>query len=151
MATREGIYVGGHEIVERYVGSRLVWEKEKWIFVGSFRDLSLRTISSDFLVLNTTNNDGTFDDKYRNRSKITKTKINIKPKNGVKRVVYARYAYTHYSNDYSNDYLNNYSGGINKAPGLYIEFTDINQRDEFKRNFTNGDSLDIYIKLSGGH
>ena len=31
MATREGIYVGGHEIVERYVGSRLVWEK--WVFV----------------------------------------------------------------------------------------------------------------------
>lgn len=27
MATREGIYVGGHEIIERYVGSRLVWEK----------------------------------------------------------------------------------------------------------------------------
>lgn len=31
MATREGIYVGGHEIVDRYVGSRLVWEK--WVFV----------------------------------------------------------------------------------------------------------------------
>lgn len=27
MGTREGIYVGGHEIIERYVGSRLVWEK----------------------------------------------------------------------------------------------------------------------------
>ncbi len=27
MATREGIYVGGHEIIERYVGSKLVWEK----------------------------------------------------------------------------------------------------------------------------
>ena len=26
MATREGIYVGGHEIVERYVGSKLVWQ-----------------------------------------------------------------------------------------------------------------------------
>ena len=33
MATREGIYVGGHEIVERYVGNRLVWEK--FIFVAS--------------------------------------------------------------------------------------------------------------------
>lgn len=31
MAKREGIYVAGHEIVERYVGSRLVWEK--WVFV----------------------------------------------------------------------------------------------------------------------
>ena len=31
MATREGIYVGGHEIVERYVGSRLVWEKRVFV------------------------------------------------------------------------------------------------------------------------
>lgn len=31
MATREGIYVGGHEIVERYVGSRLVWEKSMFV------------------------------------------------------------------------------------------------------------------------
>lgn len=35
MATREGIYVGGHEIVERYVGNRLVWEKNKLILIGS--------------------------------------------------------------------------------------------------------------------
>lgn len=34
MATREGIYVGGHEIVERYVGNRLVWEK--WVISGVF-------------------------------------------------------------------------------------------------------------------
>ena len=27
MAIREGNYVGGHEIIERQVGSRLVWEK----------------------------------------------------------------------------------------------------------------------------
>ena len=32
MATREGIYVRGHEIVERYVGNRLVWQK--FIFVA---------------------------------------------------------------------------------------------------------------------
>lgn len=138
MATREGIYVGGHEIVERYVGSRLVWEKEKWIFVGSFRDLSNPMISSIFLIFRTINKDDLFNDKYRNRSKITKTKINIKPKQGVKRVVYARYAYTHHPNEYSGD--------MNKSPGLYIEFTDINQRDEFIKNFTDGASIDIYIK-----
>lgn len=28
---REGIYVGGKEIIERYVGSRIVWKKVKWI------------------------------------------------------------------------------------------------------------------------
>ena len=31
MATREGIYVGGHEIVKRYVGNRLVWEKSMFV------------------------------------------------------------------------------------------------------------------------
>ena len=35
MATREGIYVGGHEIVQRYVGSRLVWEKLKLVWIGN--------------------------------------------------------------------------------------------------------------------
>ena len=29
---REGIYIGGREIIERYVGSKLVWKKVKWIF-----------------------------------------------------------------------------------------------------------------------
>lgn len=31
MARREGIYVGGHEIVQRYVGNRLVWEKSMFV------------------------------------------------------------------------------------------------------------------------
>ncbi|WP_173275467.1 hypothetical protein [Streptococcus sp. 68] len=35
MATREGIYVGGYEIVQRYVGSRLVWEKNRYILLGT--------------------------------------------------------------------------------------------------------------------
>lgn len=35
MATREGIYVGGHEIVQRYVGHNLVWEKLKLELIGS--------------------------------------------------------------------------------------------------------------------
>ena len=34
MATREGIYVGGHEIIERYVGNRLVWSK--WVVCWKF-------------------------------------------------------------------------------------------------------------------
>lgn len=44
MATREGIYVRGHEIVQRYVGNRLVWEKNKLILIGS---LSYRFTSSN--------------------------------------------------------------------------------------------------------
>ncbi|CAM1666351.1 hypothetical protein [Streptococcus mitis] len=32
--TREGIYVGGKEITQRYVGDKLVWEKTKLLFDG---------------------------------------------------------------------------------------------------------------------
>lgn len=33
---REGIYVGGKEIIQRYVGDRLVWEKVRFELVGTF-------------------------------------------------------------------------------------------------------------------
>lgn len=33
---REGIYVGGKEINQRYVGTRLVWEKVHFELVGTF-------------------------------------------------------------------------------------------------------------------
>ena len=33
---REGIYVGGKEITQRYVGTRLVWEKVRFELVGTF-------------------------------------------------------------------------------------------------------------------
>ena len=32
---REGIYVNGKEITQRYVGNRLVWEKMKMLFSGT--------------------------------------------------------------------------------------------------------------------
>ena len=37
MATREGIYVGGKDIIERYVGDKLVWSK--WVYVGNYQNL----------------------------------------------------------------------------------------------------------------
>lgn len=42
---REGIYVGNKEVTQRYIGSRLVWEKMKLLFSGNisinyFRDSS---------------------------------------------------------------------------------------------------------------
>lgn len=33
---REGIYLGGKEIIQRYVGTRLVWEKIRFELVGTF-------------------------------------------------------------------------------------------------------------------
>ena len=38
MATREGIYVGSKDIIERYVGNKLVWSK--WIRIGSVRSIN---------------------------------------------------------------------------------------------------------------
>lgn len=38
---REGIYVGGKEIIQRYVGDRLVWEK--WRLLHTFRTNSKAT------------------------------------------------------------------------------------------------------------
>ena len=58
MATREGIYVGGHEIVERYVGNRLVWQKfifvEKGIFsyvASGEKDLYINNTQSGYVLL----------------------------------------------------------------------------------------------------
>ena len=34
MKTREGIYFGNREIVERYVGDKLIWQKEKVLISG---------------------------------------------------------------------------------------------------------------------
>lgn len=50
---REGIYVGTKEVTQRYIGSRLVWEKMKLLFSGDisinyFRDSSQITLNRDF-------------------------------------------------------------------------------------------------------
>lgn len=50
---REGIYVGNKEVTQRYIGSRLVWEKMKLLFSGNisinyFRDSSQIILNSDF-------------------------------------------------------------------------------------------------------
>ena len=55
MITREGIYVGGHEIVERYVGNRLVWEKFVAVQTKTydFIDTSSNEKKSELFVSNT--------------------------------------------------------------------------------------------------
>lgn len=50
---REGIYVGTKEVTQRYIGSRLVWEKMKLLFSGNisinyFRDSSQIILNKDF-------------------------------------------------------------------------------------------------------
>ena len=50
---REGIYVGNKEVTQRYIGSRLVWEKMKLLFSGNisinyFRESSQIILNRDF-------------------------------------------------------------------------------------------------------
>ena len=50
---REGIYVGKKEVTQRYIGSRLVWEKMKLLFSGNisinyFSDSSQIILNKDF-------------------------------------------------------------------------------------------------------
>lgn len=50
---REGIYVGTKEVTQRYIGSRLAWEKMKLLFSGDisinyFRDSSQIILNRDF-------------------------------------------------------------------------------------------------------
>lgn len=50
---REGIYVGTKEVTQRYIGSRLVWEKMKLLFSGNisinyFRDTSQIILNKGF-------------------------------------------------------------------------------------------------------
>ena len=50
MDTREGIYIGGHEIIQRYIGSRLVWEKWKLEEMGTMRTQFLLNNSNEIIV-----------------------------------------------------------------------------------------------------
>lgn len=50
---REGIYVGTKEVTQRYIGSRLVWEKMKLLFSGNisinyFGNISQIILNRDF-------------------------------------------------------------------------------------------------------
>ena len=135
MATREGIYVGGKDIIERYVGNKLVWSK--WVYVGYYQNLRTPFESQGYLVFDPIFSNG-FNDKYRDESKVKDVKVRIQHRNNTVTTVYAKYAqlYSRYTGE------DNYSRGSS----LYISFKDDNQRQVFKNNFTSGDSLYFYFK-----
>lgn len=135
MATREGIYVGGKDIIERYVGDKLVWSK--WVYVGYYQNLRTPSESQGYLVFDPIFSNG-FNDKYRYESKVKDVKVRIQHRNNTVTTVYAKYAqlYRRYTGE------DNYSIGSS----LYISFKDDNQRQVFKNNFTSGDSLFFYFK-----
>ncbi len=135
MATREGIYVGGKDIVERYVGDKLVWSK--WVYVGYFRNLRTPLDSQGYLIFDSISSSG-FNDKYRDESRVKDVKVRIQHRNDTITTVYAKYARFYDSNTGQDNYR--------RGKSLYISFKDDNQKQVFKSNFANGDSLFFYFK-----
>ncbi|WP_455155448.1 hypothetical protein [Streptococcus vestibularis] len=135
MATREGIYVGGKDIIERYVGTRLVWSK--WVYVGYYQNLRTPYDSQGYLIFDSISSSG-FNDKYRDESRVKDVKVRIQHRNDTITTVYAKYARLYDSNTGQDNYR--------RGKSLYISFKDDNQKQVFKSNFANGDSLFFYFK-----
>lgn len=135
MATREGIYVGGKDIIERYVGTRLVWSK--WVYVGYYQNLRTPYDSQGYLVFDSISSSG-FNDKYRDESRVKDVKVQIQHRNDTITTVYAKYARLYDRNTGQDNYR--------RGKSLYISFKDDNQKQVFKSNFANGDSLFFYFK-----
>lgn len=136
MATREGIYVGDKDIVERYVGDKLVWSK--WVYVGYFQNLRNMFDSSQYLIFSVSSADGGFNTKYREETKVKDVKIRIQHRNNTITTVYAKYAQVFARHTGQDNY--------NNGNSLYISFKDDNQKQVFRSNFANGDSLFFYFK-----
>lgn len=135
MATREGIYVGGKDIIERYVGTRLVWSK--WVYVGYYQNLRTPYDSQGYLIFDSISSSG-FNDKYRDESRVKDVKVRIQHRNDTITTVYAKYAWLYDRNTGQDNYR--------RGKSLYISFKDDNQKQVFKSNFANGDSLFFYFK-----
>ncbi|WP_315006467.1 hypothetical protein [uncultured Granulicatella sp.] len=81
---REGIYIGGHEIIERYVGNKLVWKKRKessdnvrGIFIGSvdadgWRETGVNSVASFY------SKNFIFRDKQHELSQVTRVEVSGK-------------------------------------------------------------------------
>lgn len=133
MATREGIYVGGHEIIERYVGSKLVWQK--WRFLKRFSDLksaffyqySPNTVSVDGNFISLASS---FDSEDR------KLKL-INYSDYATEVFYANRVYinTRYSGE--SNYI------VDKK--LHIKFDSNQEASNFVERYRSG-TIDIYIR-----
>lgn len=135
MATREGIYVGGKDIIERYVGDKLVWSK--WVYVGYFQNLRTPYDSKGYLIFGSIDSKD-FNDKYRDESRVKDVKVRIQHRNDRITTVYAKYARLYDRNTGEDNF--------NIGKSLYISFKDDNQKQVFKSNFADGDSLFFYFK-----
>lgn len=136
---REGIYVGGHEIVERYVGSNLVWSKFKFLFTAN-RLLSLEQFGSNEWTAQISNETQISRDIINNIQGNPPKKLMIKiRKNSVTYTLYASGLRFYTVSSGTNNYYTH-----NK--GMILTFDDTTKRDEFYSFVEQNDTLDFYGK-----
>jgi hypothetical protein len=125
MATREGIYVGGKDIIERYVGDKLVWSK--WIRIGSVRSINSPKSFTSTVASMDINTSSRFINHPRYGRGRTK-KVKIVDNNNNSNVFFAKYALI--SNRYDSD------GGYLSGLGYYcfVEFETETDKNAFLNN-----------------
>ena len=126
MATREGIYVGGKDIIERYVGNKLVWSK--WIRIGTARSInSPRSLNSTTASMDINNSSRFINHPRYERGKTKKVKI--VDNNNNSNVFFAKYAFI--SDQYESDGYGNLSG---RSLYCFIEFETETDKYAFLNN-----------------
>ena len=125
MATREGIYVGGHEIIERYVGDKLVWSK--WIRIGTARSInSPRSLNSTTASMDINNLSRFINHPRYGRGKTKKVKI--VDENNNSNVFFAKFAFI--DDQYESDGA--YLYGLSDR--CFIEFETETDKNVFLNN-----------------
>lgn len=125
MATREGIYVGGKDIIERYVGDKLVWSK--WIRIGYVKSInSPRSFNSTTASMDINNSSRFINHPRFGRGKTKKVKI--VDDNNNSNVFFAKYVF-----------INNwYESDSTPLSGLgdhcYVEFETETEKNAFLNN-----------------
>lgn len=135
MATREGIYVGGKDIIERYVGNKLVWSK--WIRIGSVRSInSPKSFTSTVASMDISNSSRFINHPRYGRGRTKKVKI--VDNNNNSNVFLAKYALIGDKYDSDSGYL------LGLGFYCFIEF----ETEADKNAFLNNRSSDytFYIR-----
>lgn len=125
MATREGIYVGGKEIFERYVGTRLVWSK--WIRIGSVRSInSPKSYNSTVASMDINGSSRFINHPRYGRGKTKKVKIVDEDNNS--NVFFAKYAFMNNQYESGGTYL------LGSGYYCFIEFETETEKNAFLNN-----------------
>ena len=125
MATREGIYVGGKDIIERYVGTRLVWSK--WIRIGSVRSINTPKSYNSTVASMDINDSSRFINHPRYGRGKTK-KVKIVDENNNSNVFFAKYAFTNNRYESGGTYL------LGSGYYCFIEFETETDKNAFLNN-----------------